>query len=87
MQYPPQGSQKPDGFFLTQNPGESDEAFAERQEKGFLCPLDREFIELQRRKPDTLAYRLYKEIRNAPEETGQSFVSMSELDMKPVFTA
>ena len=79
LQYPPQGSQKPDGFFLTQNPGESDEAFAERQEKGFLCPLDREFIELQRRKPDTLAYRLYKEIRNAPEETGQSFVSSANV--------
>ena len=79
LQYPPQGSQKPDGFFLTQNPGESDEAFAERQEKGFLCPLDREFLELQRRKPDTLAYRLYKEIRNAPEETGQSFVSSANV--------
>ena len=79
LQYPPQGSQKPDGFFLTQNPSESDEAFAERQEKGFLCPLDREFLELQRRKPDTLAYRLYKEIRNAPEETGQSFVSTANV--------
>ena len=79
LQYPPQGSQKPDGFFLTQNLGESDEAFAERQEKGFLCPLDREFLELQRRKPDTLAYRLYKEIRNAPEETGQSFVSSANV--------
>lgn len=79
LQYPPQGSQKPDGFFLTQNPGESDEAFAERQEKGFLCPLDSEFLELQRRKPDTLAYRLYKEIRNAPEETGQSFVSSANV--------
>lgn len=79
LQYPPQGSQKPDGFFLTQNPGESDEAFAARQEKGFLCPLDREFLELQRRKPDTLAYRLYKEIRNAPEETGQSFVSTANV--------
>lgn len=79
LQYPPQGSQKPDGFFLTQNPGESEEAFAERQEKGFLCPLDREFLELQRRKPDTLAYRLYKEIRNAPEETGQSFVSSANV--------
>lgn len=79
LQYPPQGSQKPDGFFLTQNPGESDADFAARQEKGFLCPLDREFLELQRRKPDTLAYRLYKEIRNAPEETGQSFVSSANV--------
>ena len=79
LQYPPQGSQKPDGFFLTQNPGESDAEFAARQEKGFLCPLDREFIELQHRKPDTLAYRLYKEIRNAPEETGQSFVSSANV--------
>lgn len=79
LQYPPQGSQKPDGFFLTQNPGESDAEFAARQEKGFLCPLDREFLELQRRKPDTLAYRLYKEIRNAPEETGQSFVSSANV--------
>ena len=79
LQYPPQGSQKPDGFFLTQNPSESDAEFATRQEKGFLCPLDREFLELQRRKPDTLAYRLYKEIRNAPEETGQSFVSSANV--------
>ena len=79
LQYPPQGSQKPDGFFMTQMPGESAEAFAARQEKGFLCPLDREFLELQRRKPDTLAYRLYKEIRNAPEETGQSFVSSANV--------
>ncbi len=79
LQYPPQGSQKPDGFFMTQLPGESAEAFAARQEKGFLCPLDREFLELQRRKPDTLAFRLYKEIRNAPEETGQSFVSSANV--------
>ena len=79
LQYPPQGSQKPDGFFMTQMPGESAEAFAARQEKGFLCPLDHEFLELQRRKPDTLAYRLYKEIRNAPEETGQSFVSSANV--------
>lgn len=79
LQYPPQGSQKPDGFFLTQNPGESDADFAARQEKGFLCPLDREFLELQRRKPNTLAFRLYKEIRNAPEETGQSFVSSANV--------
>ena len=79
LQYPPQGSQKPDGFFLTQNPGESDADFAARQEKGFLCPLDREFLELQRRKPDTLAFRLYKEIRNAPEETGQSFLSTANV--------
>lgn len=79
LQFPPQNSQKPDGLFLTQMPGESAEAFAARQEKGFLCPLDREFLELQRRKPDTLAFRLYKEIRNAPEETGQSFLSTANV--------
>ncbi len=79
LQFPPQNSQKPDGLFLTQLPGESDEAFAARQKKGFLCPLDHEFLELQRRKPDTLAFRLYKEIRNAPEETGQSFLSSANV--------
>ena len=79
LQYPPQGSQKPDGLFLTKNPGESDEEFEARRAKAFLCPLDRDFLELERRKPNTLAFRLYKEIRNAPEETGQSFVSSANV--------
>lgn len=73
--YPPKGGKKPDGFFLTQNEGESDEAFQKRLSESYLCPLDKEFLELQKRKPNTLAYKLYKEIRNAPEETGQSFLS------------
>ena len=77
--YPPQGSQKPDGLFLTKNLGESDEEFEARRAKAFLCPLDRDFLELERRKPNTLAFRLYKEIRNAPEETGQSFVSSANV--------
>ncbi|MBR3045689.1 MAG: type IV secretory system conjugative DNA transfer family protein [Oscillospiraceae bacterium] len=79
LQYPPQGSQKPDGLFLTKNLGESDEEFEARRAKAFLCPLDRDFLELERRKPNTLAFRLYKEIRNAPEETGQSFVSSANV--------
>ena len=79
LQYPPQGSQKPDGLFLTKNPNESDEEFEARRAKAFLCPLDRDFLELERRKPNTLAFRLYKEIRNAPEETGQSFVSSANV--------
>ncbi|MBR5362513.1 MAG: type IV secretory system conjugative DNA transfer family protein, partial [Oscillospiraceae bacterium] len=58
LQYPPQGSQKPDGLFLTKNPGESDEEFEARRAKAFLCPLDRDFLELERRKPNTLAFRL-----------------------------
>ena len=79
LQYPPQGSQKPDGLFLTKNLGESDEEFEARRAKAFLCPLDHDFLELERRKPNTLAFRLYKEIRNAPEETGQSFVSSANV--------
>ncbi len=79
LQYPQQFSQKPDGLFLTKNPGESDSEFEARREAAFLCPLDREFLELERRKPDTLAFRLYKEIRNAPEETGQSFLSSANV--------
>lgn len=75
LHYPPSGSQQPDGYFLTQNEGESDEEYAVRREKAYLCPLDRDFIELERRKPDCVAVRLYKEIRNAPEETGNSFLS------------
>lgn len=79
LQYPPRGSQVPDGFFLTKNPDESEEDFRARQSKAFLCPLDKDFIELEKRKGDTLAGRLYKEVRNAPEETGQSFLSSANV--------
>lgn len=83
LQYPPKGSKKPDGFFLTRNENESDEAFDKRLSESFLCPLDKEFMELQKRKPNTLAYKLYKEIRNAPEETGQSFLSSANVKTFP----
>lgn len=79
LQYPPSGSKKPDGFFLEREPDESEEAFHERRFKAFLCPLDKDFIELEKRKGDTLAGRLYKEVRNAPEETGQSFLSSANV--------
>ena len=79
LQYPPRGSQIPDGYFLQRNPEESEEDFRARQAKAFLCPLDKDFIELERRKPDSLAIRLYKEVRNAPEETGQSFLSSANV--------
>ena len=79
LQYPPKGSQKPDGFFLERNADESEEDFRARQSKAFLCPLDKDFIELEKRKGDTLAGRLYKEVRNAPEETGQSFLSSANV--------
>lgn len=79
LQYPPSGSKKPDGFFLEKNDDESEEEFNERRSKAFLCPLDKDFIELERRKGDTLAGRLYKEVRNAPEETGQSFLSSANV--------
>ena len=71
--YPPQG--KEDGYFFVQNEGESDEDFQARRESAHLCQLDRDFIDLERRKGDTLATRLYKEIRNSPQETGQSIIS------------
>ena len=79
LQYPPSGGKKPDGFFMEREPEESEEAFAERRSKAFLCPLDKNFLELERRKGDTLAGRLYKEVRNAPEETGQSFLSSANV--------
>ncbi len=79
LQYPPRGSQAPDGFFLERNPDESEEDFRARQSKAFLCPLDKDFIELEKRKGDTLAGRLYKEVRNVPEETGQSFLSSANV--------
>lgn len=77
--YPPKGSQIPDGFFLEKDPDESEEDFRARQASCFLCPLDKDFIELEKRKPDSLAIRLYKEVRNAPEETGQSFLSSANV--------
>lgn len=84
MQYPPRGSQLPDGFFLEREPCESEEAFRARRAEGFLCPLDKDFIELEKRKPDSLALRLYKEVRNAPEETGQSFLSSANVIVPPI---
>ncbi len=80
LRYPPKGSKQPDGFFLEQEPDEEDGVFLDRQyNKSFLCPLDKDFLELKRRKGETLAYRLYKEVRNAPEETGQSFLSSANV--------
>lgn len=79
LQYPSRGNQRPDGFFLERNPDESEEDFSARRSKAFLCPLDKDFIELEKRKGDTLAGRLYKEVRNAPEETGQSFLSSANV--------
>ena len=79
LQYPPKGSQKPDGFFMDRYEDESDDEYYERRSQGFLCPLDKDFIELERRKGDCLAVRLYKEVRNAPEETGQSFLSSANV--------
>lgn len=75
--YPPKG--KADGFTMSRNNGESDEEYEERRNKAFLCPLDKDFIELEKRKPDCLALRMYKEVRNAPEETGQSFLSSANV--------
>ncbi len=79
LRYPPSGGKLPDGFFMEREENESEEAFNERRSKAFLCPLDKDFIELEKRKPDSLALRLYKEIRNAPEETGQSFLSSANV--------
>lgn len=75
LQYPPRGSQLPDGFFLTPNEGESQADFEARRAKAFLCPLDKDFLELEKRKPDSIALLQYKDIRNAPEETGQGFLA------------
>ena len=79
LNYPPKGSRVPDGFFMEREPDETEEEFRERQSQGFLCPLDKDFIELEKRKGETLAARLYKEVRNAPEETGQSFLSSANV--------
>jgi type IV secretion system protein VirD4 len=79
LRYPPAGGTQPDGYFMEKELNETDEEFAERRSKAFLSPLDKDFIELERRKPESLAIRLYKEIRNAPEETGQSFLSSANV--------
>lgn len=80
LRYPPRGSQQPDGFFLERNAGEDENTFRERQSQAFLCELDKDFIELEKRKPNgCLALDLYREIRNAPEETGQSFLSSANV--------
>ena len=79
LRYPPSGGNQPDGFFMEKNKDESDAEFEARRSQGFLCSLDKDFIELEKRKPDSLALRLYKEIRNAPEETGQSFLSSANV--------
>ncbi len=79
LMYPPRGGQAPDGFMLEREPEETEEAFRARQAAGFLCPLDKDFIELEKRKGETLAGRLYREVRNAPEETGQSFLSSANV--------
>ena len=77
LQYPTKG--RKDGFFLQREANETDESYYQRRCEAFLCPLDRDFIELEKRKPDSLALRLYKEVRNAPEETGQSFLSSANV--------
>ena len=79
LQYPPKGNQKPDGLFMDRNEDDTDETYYIRRSQGFLCPLDKDFIELERRKGNCLAVRLYKEVRNAPEETGQSFLSSANV--------
>ena len=75
--YPTKG--KKDGFTMQRDADETEEAFDERRNKAFLCALDKDFIELEKRKPDCLAVRMYKEVRNAPEETGQSFLSSANV--------
>lgn len=77
LMYPPRGST--DGFFLEREENETDEKYLERRKNAFLCPLDYDFIELESRNPDSLAIRLYKEVRQAPEETGQSFLSSANV--------
>ncbi len=77
LQYPTKG--RKDGFFLQREDDEDDETYNARRNQAFLCPLDKDFIELERRNPDSLALRLYKEVRNAPEETGQSFLSSANV--------
>lgn len=77
LQYPTKG--RKDGFFLQHIEDETDEEYNIRRNEAFLCPLDKDFIELEKRKPNSLALRLYKEVRNAPEETGQSFLSSANV--------
>ena len=73
LRFPTQGVE--DGYFFVKNDGESDEEFQTRREEAFLCELDKDFIELERCHGETLATRLYKEIRNSPQETGQSILA------------
>jgi type IV secretion system protein VirD4 len=77
--FKPKGSKKEDGYTLTRLTDESDDEFLARREKGHLCGLDLDYMELERRKPNCLALRLYMEVRNAPEETGQSFLSSANV--------
>ena len=80
LSYPPKGSQVPDGMFLEPEINELPDNFEKRRNKAFLCPLDKDFIELEKRKgKNNLAVRLFKEVRNAPEETGQSFLSSANV--------
>jgi type IV secretion system protein VirD4 len=48
---------------------------ADSRDVNFKSPLDLDFEELERRKPNTLASLYYKEFRIAPAETGQSIVT------------
>lgn len=79
LRYPPKGSKKEDGYFLEKGENESDEEFQKRLDKSFLCPLDKDFLELKKRNPDSLALGFYHDVRNAPEETGQSFLSSANV--------
>lgn len=79
LHYPPKGGEQVDGFFIERLETDSDEEYEAKRSSGFLCPLDKDFMELEKRKGDCLALRLYKEVRNAPEETGQSFLSSANV--------
>lgn len=79
LRYPPKGSKKEDGYFLEKGENESEEEFQKRLDKSFLCPLDKDFLELKKRNPDSLALGFYHDVRNAPEETGQSFLSSANV--------
>lgn len=79
LRYPPKGSKKEDGYFLEKGENESDADFQKRLDNSFLCPLDKDFLELKKRNPDSLALGFYHDVRNAPEETGQSFLSSANV--------
>lgn len=87
LKYPPKGNKNGDYFFmerdkdgeLIQKDGETTEDYLKRKQNAFICDLDKDFIELEKRNPNALALRLYKEVRNAPEETGQSFLSSANV--------